>query len=133
MGWMMTYPIYAQTSKAELLAHMELATGNYCNYPLPSGNVTPAPDGDEPFYVSHYGRHGARYMTDDDHYKYVIGKMDTAQIRGWLTDKGQEVLLYAGLDQPEFVKLLVEECDRAGAKKVSMECMFDPLTNVHAH
>lgn len=93
MGWMMTFPIYAQTSKAELLAHMELATGNYCNYPLPSGNVTPAPDGYEPFYVSHYGRHGARYMTDDDHYKYVIGKMDTAQIRGWLTDKGQEVLL----------------------------------------
>lgn len=23
----------------------------------------------------------ARYMTDDDHYKYVIGKMDTANIK----------------------------------------------------
>lgn len=46
--------------------------------------------------------------------------------------KGQEVLVYAGLDQPEFVKLLVEECYRAGAKKVSVEWMFDPLTKVHA-
>ena len=75
---LLTISAMAQTSKAELLAHMELATGNYCNYPNPSGNVTPAPDGYEPFYVSHYGRHGARYMTDDDHYKYVVGKMDTA-------------------------------------------------------
>ena len=85
-------PAGAQTSKAELLAHMELATGNYCNYPLPTGQTTPAPEGYEPFYVSHYGRHGARYMTDDKNYQYVIGKMDTAQTRGWLTDKGVEVL-----------------------------------------
>ena len=93
MGWAMACPVSAQTSKAELLAHLELATGNYCNYPLPSGHVTPAPEGYEPFYVSHYGRHGARYMTDDDPYNYIIGKLDTAQTRGWLTDKGQEVLL----------------------------------------
>ena len=93
MGWAMACPVSAQTSKAELLAHLELATGNYCNYPLPSGHVTPAPEGYEPFYVSHYGRHGARYMTDDDPYKYIISKLDTAQTRGWLTDKGQEVLL----------------------------------------
>ena len=91
-GLSMFSPIKAQTSRAELLAHMELASGNYCNYPTPSGNVTPAPAGYEPFYVSHYGRHGARYMTGDDAYKYVIGKMDTAQARGWLTDKGREVL-----------------------------------------
>ena len=89
---MLCAPMQAQTSKAELLANMELATGNYCNYPLPKGTVTPAPAGYEPFYVSHYGRHGARYMTDDDAYKYVIGKMDTAQARGWLTPKGVEVL-----------------------------------------
>ena len=75
MGWAMACPVSAQTSKAELLAHLELATGNYCNYPLPSGHVTPAPEGYEPFYVSHYGRRGARYMTDDDPYKYIIGKL----------------------------------------------------------
>ena len=84
-------PVEAQTSKSELLSHLELASGNYCNYPNPTGHITPAPAGYEPFYMSHYGRHGARYMTDDDAYKYVLGKMDTAQVRGWLTEKGKEV------------------------------------------
>ena len=34
---LLTISAMAQTSKAELLAHMELVTGNYCNYPNPSG------------------------------------------------------------------------------------------------
>lgn len=85
-------PVKAQTSRAELLAHMELASGNYCNYPLPMGQITPAPDGYEPFYVSHYGRHGARYMTVSKPFRYVIGKMDSAQAKGLLTEKGEEVL-----------------------------------------
>ena len=82
----------AQTSRTELRAHLDLASGNYCNYPNPSGHVTPAPDGYEPFYVSHYGRHGARYMTDDDHYKYTIAKMDTAKTLGLLTPYGEGIL-----------------------------------------
>ena len=90
IGSCLMIPVQAQTSRSELLSHIELASGNYCNYPNPTGHVTPPPAGYEPFYVSHYGRHGARYMTDDDAYKYVLGKMDTAQIRGWLTDKGKE-------------------------------------------
>ena len=92
-GCLMAAPMQAQTSRAELLAHLDLTAGNYCNYPNPTGHTTPAPEGYEPFYVSHYGRHGARYMTGDDAYKYTIGKMDTAQTRGWLTDYGQEVLV----------------------------------------
>lgn len=46
-------------------------------------------------------------------------------------EKGQEVCVYAGLDQPEFVKLVVEECYRAGAKKVTVEWDYQPLTKVH--
>ena len=84
--------IMAQTSRTELLAHLDLASGNYCNYPNPSGHVTPAPDGYEPFYVTHYGRHGARYMTGDEHYEYTIAKMDTARSLGLLTPYGEDVL-----------------------------------------
>lgn len=91
IGSCLMIPVQAQTSRSELLSHIELASGNYCDYPNPTGHVTPAPAGYEPFYVSHYGRHGSRYMTDDDAYKYVLGKMDTAQVRGWLTEKGKEV------------------------------------------
>ena len=84
--------VHAQTSMTELRAHLDLATGNYCNYPTPSGHITPAPTGYEPFYVTHYGRHGARYMTGDKEYKYTIGRMDTAQTLGLLTAYGKEVL-----------------------------------------
>ncbi|MBR1566794.1 MAG: aminopeptidase [Oscillospiraceae bacterium] len=41
--------------------------------------------------------------------------------------KGQEVLIRAALDQPEFVKLLVEECYRAKAKRVRVEWDYQPL------
>ncbi len=41
--------------------------------------------------------------------------------------KGQEVIIAAGLDQPEFVKMLVEECYKLGAKKVSVDWSYQPL------
>ena len=45
--------------------------------------------------------------------------------------KGQEVVINAGLDQPEFVKMVVEECYRCGARKVSVEWNYQPLTKIH--
>ena len=42
--------------------------------------------------------------------------------------KGQEVMVQAELDQPEFVKMVVEECYRAGASKVSVDWSYQPLT-----
>lgn len=45
--------------------------------------------------------------------------------------KGQEVMVYAGLDQPEFVKMVVEECYRAGAGKVIVEWDYDPITKLN--
>ena len=79
---------WTQTSRQELLSHLELASSNYCNYPNPTGHLTPSPPGYEPFYISHYGRHGARYFTDDKQYKYLVGKLDTAQTMRLLTPLG---------------------------------------------
>ena len=45
--------------------------------------------------------------------------------------KGQEVFIRAGLDQPEFVKLLVEECYKLGARKVVVDWNYQPLEKVH--
>ena len=42
--------------------------------------------------------------------------------------KGQEVLINAELDQPEFVKMVVDECYKAGASKVSVDWSYQPLT-----
>lgn len=45
--------------------------------------------------------------------------------------KGQEVFIYAELDQPEFVKTVVDECYRAGASRVFVEWSYQPLTKSH--
>ena len=42
--------------------------------------------------------------------------------------KGQQVLIQADLDQPEFVKMVVDECYKAGASKVSVDWSYQPLT-----
>lgn len=46
--------------------------------------------------------------------------------------KDQEVLVSAGLDQPEFVGYVVEACYKAGAKRVRVEWTHDPITKLHA-
>ena len=45
--------------------------------------------------------------------------------------KGQEVMIYADLDQPEFVKLVVEEAYKAKAKKVIVEWNYQSLQKIH--
>ena len=45
--------------------------------------------------------------------------------------KGQEVMIYADLDQPEFVQLVVEEAYKAKAAKVMVEWNYQPLSKVH--
>ena len=45
--------------------------------------------------------------------------------------KGQEVIVSADLDQPEFVKLVVDECYKLGAKEVTVEWSYQPLAKSH--
>ncbi len=51
-------------------------------------------------------------------------------LKGANVQKNQEVVICAGLDQPEFVKILVEECYRAGASKVMVEWNYQPLSKL---
>ena len=44
--------------------------------------------------------------------------------------KGQEVFIAAELDQPEFVKMVAEECYRAGAKRVVVDWCYQPLDKI---
>ena len=45
--------------------------------------------------------------------------------------KGQEVFITAGLDQPEFVKMVAEECYKLGATRVVVDFDYQPLTKLH--
>ena len=45
--------------------------------------------------------------------------------------KGQDVLIDCDLDQPKFVELLVDECYKAGARKVTVRFSYQPLEKLH--
>jgi len=45
--------------------------------------------------------------------------------------KGQDLIVHAGLDQPEFVQMVVEEAYKAKAREVIVEWGYQPLTKTH--
>ncbi len=45
--------------------------------------------------------------------------------------KGQEVILRCGIDQPEFVAMVVEECYKRGAERVKVEWSYMPVTKLN--
>ena len=51
---------------------------------------------------------------------------------GLNVQKGQEVNITADLDQPEFVKMVVEEAYKAKAKEVTVHWNYQPLEKIHA-
>ena len=50
---------------------------------------------------------------------------------GMNVQKGQDVIVRAQLDQPEFVKLVVEECYKAKAREVTVQWDYQPLAKIH--
>lgn len=48
--------------------------GVYYAYPQRTGTDFRVPDGFEPFYISHYGRHGSRWLTSDSRYEWVVSQ-----------------------------------------------------------
>lgn len=50
--------------------------------------------------------------------------------KGINVEKGEEVWINAQLDQPEFVRMVVEECYKAGAKKVVVHWLDDKTTKL---
>ena len=67
---------------------LEETASIYKAYPTPSGVRAKAPEGYEPFYISHYGRHGSRWITDDERYLATIAPFDSAYAIGGLTTLG---------------------------------------------
>ena len=82
----------AQTTKEELFSHRAYLGSNYCPYPDSLIVLTPAPKGYEAFYISHFGRHGSRYMASNNPFHDVINAMDKAKKDGKLTPLGKQVL-----------------------------------------
>lgn len=83
---------FALTAKEEVIANPAKAGGVYFAYPGPADTLAVAPEGYEAFYISHYGRHGSRYLISDDDYIRMIRHFRTADSLGQLTPLGKDVL-----------------------------------------
>lgn len=82
---------HAQTSLDEIRENPLKAGGIYLAYPVQESLNTAPPKGYEPFYVSHYGRHGSRYLIGDNDYLWVMRLMERADSANALTPLGKEV------------------------------------------
>ena len=58
-------------------------------------------------------------------YAHLIARM------GVNVKKGQDVVINAELDQPEFVCMLVDECYKCGARRVDVQWSHQPLTKLN--
>lgn len=70
----------------------EGARSVYCQYDFEAEQENePAPEGFKPFYISHYGRHGARYIYNNTEYELLYNVFDRARNAGILTPLGKEL------------------------------------------
>lgn len=82
----------AQTTKEEVLSDLNRTGGVYYAYPVSESMNTPAPKGYKPFYISHYGRHGSRYLISDNDYIRVSDLLHKAKDSGAVTPLGEDVM-----------------------------------------
>lgn len=79
---------FSQTTHEEMAANLNKTGGVYFAYPSESAENTPAPKGFKPFHISHYGRHGSRYLIGDNDYKWVDDLLHQASDANTLTPLG---------------------------------------------
>ena len=90
---LMVLPVSAQPVVEIIKKNPAYASCNYSVYPdsIPD-NLTPAPEGKHPFYISHYGRHGSRYISNRKGYDIPYRMMAQAESVDELTPTGKKVL-----------------------------------------
>lgn len=82
----------SQTTKEAIVSNLNQTGGVYYAYPTPSGKFTKVPAGFEPFYVSHYGRHGSRWLINDSDFSGVLFTLREADKSNALSKNGKSAL-----------------------------------------
>lgn len=88
----LTIAVQAQNVRQEMKKNRAVSGSGYLAYPGPQHKLTAAPKGYKPFYISHYGRHGSRYLTDAAPYDTVYSILQSADSAALLTPTGCRVL-----------------------------------------
>ena len=92
-GLVVCFALYGQTVLEDIQRDIQNTASNYMIYPEPKQAVlTPAPKGMQPFYISHYGRHGSRFHSKPSMYNDPYLTLAKADSLGKLTSLGHDVL-----------------------------------------
>ena len=83
---------FAQQAKEDFKKDRLMSASNYWAYPGPQKAQTPAPKGYKPFYISHYGRHGSRYLIGMKDYDTTYFSLAKADSLGKLTPLGKATM-----------------------------------------
>jgi len=83
--------VKTQTTREEFFSNIQQAGGIYHAYSYVKTRATPAPKGYKPFYISHYGRHGSRWLSSGKYYERPLVVLAEASQAGQLTDLGTSV------------------------------------------
>ena len=78
-----------QDTRAQVMADISRAGGEYYLYPTNQPAPTAAPKGYEAFYVSHVGRHGSRHGLGGSLYEDILSAFSKGHEKGWLTPAGE--------------------------------------------
>lgn len=82
--------LWSQTAREEINRNIDKAGGSYYAYTTEFIPQTQAPKGYSPFYISHYSRHGSRYLTKDVHYTRIVNVFAKAHEQSALTTIGED-------------------------------------------
>lgn len=88
----LSFTSVAQTTREEMAADLNKTGGVYFAYPASEADNTPAPKGFKPFHISHYGRHGSRYLIGDNDYKWIADLLHKAADADALTPLGVDFM-----------------------------------------
>ncbi|MBR1705437.1 MAG: histidine-type phosphatase [Bacteroidales bacterium] len=87
-------PASAQFSAEKFQAEPGLFFGNHHVYVFKATADTPAPEGYEPFYISHIGRHGSRRNTGSGNHERLLRILEEAEELDLLTAAGDTLLAH---------------------------------------
>ena len=89
----LTALVVSASVKDDFKQDIRRSAGNYWAYPdkdLPE--LTNDPEGYQPFFINHYGRHGSRWLIGSHLYNFPVEQLEKGERNGKLTKRGKEVL-----------------------------------------
>ena len=77
--FLLTCTAYAQHPKDDIKQNIRRSANSLMAYPGPQQHrLTPAPQGKQPFYISHYGRYGSHHLLQKENFDAPYHVLDVA-------------------------------------------------------